>query len=137
MRYLEGYNAALGDPQPKVNPSVALQSWSPPPPNSYKVSVDGATFLAQRAVGVGVVVRDELGRVVAALSKRINAPLGAVEAEAKAFETGLQYSKDIGVQDIILEGDSVASMGIVRAGTISFIRGFTHLRQAGLVWGVK
>ena len=36
-----------------------------------------------------VVVRDDLGRVVAALSKRINAPLGAVEAEAKAFETGL------------------------------------------------
>ena len=35
-----------------------------------------------------VVVRDDLGRVVAALSKRINAPLGAVEAEAKAFETG-------------------------------------------------
>ena len=54
-----------------------------------------------------VVVRDDLGRVVAALSKRINAPLGAVEAEAKAFETGLQFAKDIGVQDIILEGDSI------------------------------
>ena len=50
-----------------------------------------------------VVVRDDLGRVVAALSKRSNAPLGAVEAEAKAFETGLQFAKDIGVQDIILE----------------------------------
>ena len=54
-----------------------------------------------------VVVRDDLGGVVAALSKRINAPLGAVEAEAKAFETGLQFAKDIRVQDIILEGDSI------------------------------
>ena len=54
-----------------------------------------------------MVVRDDLGRVVAALSKRINAPLGAVEAEAKAFETGLQFAKDIGVQDIILEGYSI------------------------------
>ena len=54
-----------------------------------------------------VVVRDDLGRIVAALSKLINAPLGAVEAEAKAFETGLQFAKDIGVQDIILEGYSI------------------------------
>ena len=54
-----------------------------------------------------MVIRDDLGRVVAALSKRLNAPLGAVEAEAKAFETGLQFAKDIGVQDIILEGDSI------------------------------
>ena len=30
-----------------------------------------------------VVVRDDLGRVVAALSKRINAPLGAVEVELR------------------------------------------------------
>ena len=85
-------------------------------------------------------VRDDLGRVVAALSKRINAPLGAVEAEAKAFKTGLQFAKDIGVQDIILEGDSIwidhHSEGIIKAGTIFFVRGFTHLMHAGIVWGV-
>ena len=87
-----------------------------------------------------MVVRDDLGRVVAALSKRINAPLGAVEAEAKAFETGLQFAKDIGVQDIILEGYSIwihhHSEGIIKAGTIFFVRGFTRLMHAGIVWGV-
>ena len=87
-----------------------------------------------------MVIRDDLGRVVAALSKRLNAPLGAVEAEAKAFETGLQFAKDIGVQDIILEGDSIRihhhSEGIIKAGTIFFVRGFTRLMHAGIVWGV-
>lgn len=56
-------------------------------------------------MGIGVVVRDDWGCVVAAMSKRINKPLGAVEAEAKAFEAGLQFAKDIGIQDFILEGD--------------------------------
>ena len=87
-----------------------------------------------------MVVRDDVGRVVAALSKCINAPLGAVEAEAKAFETGLQFAKDIGVQDIILEGDSIwihhHLEGIIKAGTIFFVHGFTRLMHAGIVWGV-
>lgn len=42
----------------------------------------------------------------AALSKTIMAPLGAIEAEAKAFEAGILFAKDIGIQEFILEGDS-------------------------------
>ena len=55
----------------------------------YKTNVDGAVFSDLRAVGIGAIIRDEKGRVVAALSKKIHAPLGAVEAETKAFEMGL------------------------------------------------
>ena len=40
-------------------------------------------------MGIGVVIRDMEGNVKAALSKKINAPLGSVEAEAKAFEIGI------------------------------------------------
>ena len=40
-------------------------------------------------MGIGVIIRDDEGRVEAALSKKIYAPLGVVEAEAKAFETTL------------------------------------------------
>lgn len=34
------------------------------------------------------------------------APLGAIEAKAKAFEVGIQFAKDMPIQDFILEGDS-------------------------------
>ena len=30
-----------------------------------------------------------------------------MEAEAKAFEAGLLFAKDIGIQDLILKGDSI------------------------------
>lgn len=53
-----------------------------------------------------MVIRDDEGRVEAALSKRIEAPLRALEAEAKAFEAGILFAKDIGIQEFILEGDS-------------------------------
>ena len=39
-------------------------------------------------MGIGVVVRDDQGRVAAAISKRINEPFGVMEVEAKAFEKG-------------------------------------------------
>ena len=70
-------------------PTIPQTSWVPPPGLMYKTNVDGAVFSDLRAVGIGAIIRDEKGRVVAALSKKIRAPLGAVEAETKAFEMGL------------------------------------------------
>jgi len=55
----------------------------------------------------GVNIRDGKGRIEGAMSKKIHAPLGAVEAEAKDFEVGIQFAKDIGIQNVILEGDSL------------------------------
>ena len=56
---------------------------------------------------MGVIIRDDRGRVEAALSKKVWVPLGVLEAVAKAFEAGLFLARDIGIQDIILEGDSL------------------------------
>ncbi|KAL4619928.1 hypothetical protein ACB092_06G116500 [Castanea dentata] len=61
-----------------------ITSWSPPPPltaGCLKVNVDGAIFSTQRMVRIGVVIRNEDGRFKAALSKKLMAPLGAMEAE--------------------------------------------------------
>ena len=63
--------------------------WSPPPTARYKMNVDEAVFITQKLAGVGVLIRDEQGQVVAALSQKINAPLGALEVEAKAIEVAL------------------------------------------------
>lgn len=69
------------------------------PSNSLclKVNVDGAIFSSQKTAGIGVVIRNEDGCFRAALSKKIMAPLEAVEAEVKAFEAGLLLVKDLAI----------------------------------------
>lgn len=87
MQYLPEYREANnGPPKP---PLVRVARWVPPPLSRYKVNVDGAVFSAQKAIGVGVLIHDSHGQVVAAMRKKINAPLGALKAKAKAFEAGL------------------------------------------------
>ena len=50
-------------------------------------------------------IRDSGGVVVAALSKKMALPLGALETEAKALEEGIQFACDVGVRDVILGSD--------------------------------
>ena len=40
-------------------------------------------------------------------SKKIMAPLGTIEAEAKAFKIRLLFAEDLLIQDFVLEGDSL------------------------------
>nr|XP_023880683.1 uncharacterized protein LOC111993063 [Quercus suber] len=105
--YLREYNAAAEVKIPRESVPRQVAFWSPPRNGHFKINVDGAVFAAQKAVGVGVVIRDDEGRLEAALCRKITAPMGAVEAEAKAFEAGLLFAKAVGVRDIILEGDSL------------------------------
>ena len=44
--------------------------------------------------------------MIASLSKNNKALLGPLNVEAKAFEAGFQFAKDIGIHDFILEYDS-------------------------------
>ena len=69
--------------------------------------MDGAVFKAQKSVGIGVLIRGEQGRVVAMLSQKLNAPLGALEVEAKVVEVAFQFARDVGISDFIMEGDSL------------------------------
>ena len=88
--------------------------WSPSNYPSYKVNVDAARFMAQKAVGEGVIIRDHQGKFIAGLSKKFHAPLGIIEAEVKAFEAGIVFAKEVGIRDLVVEGDSLNVVGFRR-----------------------
>nr|POE96222.1 hypothetical protein CFP56_65301 [Quercus suber] len=50
-------------------PVAHLAHWLPPQPSQYKANCDGATFQDTNSAGLGVVVCDSGGWVIAALSK--------------------------------------------------------------------
>ena len=118
MEYLAKYGAAM-----ELTDSVGLVvelpvKWTPPREGWFKINVDGAILSKQKNAGIGVLIRDELGRVEAALSKKVDAPLGAVEVEAKALKAGLMFARDEGLQNVVLEGDSLVLINAL-CGTAS------------------
>ena len=69
--------------------------------------MDEAVFTKLKAMGIGVVIRGKEGKFKVALSKKIKLPLGPIEAKAMAVEVGVQFTKDVGIRDVMVEGDSL------------------------------
>ena len=103
--YLENYVMANHSPRPYKESVEA--TWQPPKPPWYEANMDGAIFSQQKETGIGVVIKDHHGAVVAALSKKLKALLGAIEVEAKAMEEAVNFTWDIGIRDCLFESDSL------------------------------
>ena len=82
-------------------------AWQLPNPPWYKVNIDRVVFEQQKEAGVGIVIRDLHGVVMAALSKKLKAPLGALEVEAKAMVKAVTFAWDLGIRDCIFESDAL------------------------------
>ncbi|XP_050290377.1 uncharacterized protein LOC126728625 [Quercus robur] len=103
--YLENYVMANHSTRPYKE--LVEATWQPPKPPWYKASMDGAVFSQQKETGIGVVIRDHHGAVVATLSKKLKASLGAIEVEAKAMEEAVNFTWDMGIRDCLFESDSL------------------------------
>lgn len=69
--------------------------------------MDGAIFEQQKEVGVEIVIRDHYGAVMVTLSKKLQAPLGSLEVEAKVMEEAVTFAQDMGIRDCIFESDAL------------------------------
>ena len=92
---------------PDAQQQPLLSAWLPPSVGLFKINVDGALFSSKKQAEIGVVIRDVEGRFRAALCRKIKAPLGSLEVEAKAYEAGLLLARHLGLRDVVLEGDSL------------------------------
>ena len=70
-------------------------------------------------MGIGVVIRDVKGRLLTALCRKIKAPLGVLEVEAKAYEAGLLLARHLGLRDGVLEGDSLTISTTLKRSALS------------------
>jgi ribonuclease HI len=89
------------------------ERWQPPPAGMFKINCDVGFNPKLQCMGVGVIVRDEHGRVHAAQSKTLTSYQEPVVGEALAALQAVELSRDLGLQDILLEGDSLQVLTMI------------------------
>ena len=86
--------------------AVRKVRWKPLDPGLYKINFDGATFANDNCSGLGVIVRDGAGLVIAAMATRVPQLLQAIEIEALAANKALEFTQEMDLVEVVLEGDS-------------------------------
>ncbi|XP_050266844.1 uncharacterized protein LOC126710411 [Quercus robur] len=93
-------------PMKVAKPPAIAMKWSPPLGEGYKTNYDGAVFEESGEAGIGVVVRNATGKVLAALFEKIPYP-GMVElVEILAARRAVWFIVELGMSQSIFEGDS-------------------------------
>jgi ribonuclease HI len=109
---MEACTAFYGANMKGDNQEVSLHNpivphWKAPPVGVYKINWDAAIDKSRRIMGVGVIVRDGEGEVVAALHSSQMGITDPATAEAYAAWKAVQFGRDLGLPKVILEGDAL------------------------------
>ena len=100
--------------------------WKALPPNNYKINYDGAISNADNTVGIGVVVRDCHGEVIASLVQQLDQAYQPVEVVAMAACRVVELGSELGLDYTIVEGNSEVVTKALRCKD-NGLTPFTHL----------
>ncbi|XP_075644404.1 uncharacterized protein LOC142615551 [Castanea sativa] len=85
------------------------RGWEAPPPGFFKVNVFGASSLDGLGTsGVGVIIHDDSGSVIAALSKALPLQYPAAWTELFAMEQGVLLAQEMTLSKVIFESDAIS-----------------------------
>ena len=105
MERLQEYQMVQDSPLPSLWVAHPAH-WLPSPLHQYKANCDGAVFYDINSASLGVVIRDSVGLVIVALSKRIYLPSTVEELEALACRRVVAFALEIGLHEVAFERDS-------------------------------
>ena len=97
-----------------------LQNWKPPAGQLFKLNFDAAIF--DNGSGVGAVIRNAAGEVMAALSARGDAMADSEEAEVRACRKALEFAIDARFSELMVEGDNSVVMSTISANKPNWSR---------------
>jgi hypothetical protein len=98
-------NTSEGQQQRELTATLE-ESWTPPPDNTVKINWDASLDKNRRIVGMGLIARDGRGSVLAAATKVLFSEVNPVVAKALAATHAFILGYELGVQQVIFEGDA-------------------------------
>ena len=98
---------------------VGLVQWQPPAENSFKVNFDRAVFGEEQEAGIGVVIRDNEGYVLAALSEKVRLPASVEVLEMLAARRVATFARELGFSRVCFERDAELVVKCLQSGSVS------------------
>ena len=87
--------------------------------NQTHPNVDEVTSERGRKSSIGVIIRDFKGEVAAGFCRLLLGNFSVLETEALAMEAGVLLAKELGLQQIIIESDSLLVVQYIAAKEVS------------------
>ena len=100
--------------------------WKPPRSPYCKINFDDAIFQDQKMAGIRVVIRNSGGQIIGALSNKINLPATVDDVEALACRKAISFALELGVEKVVLEGDSETIIQALNADS-NYVNTFGHI----------
>ncbi|XP_040994328.1 uncharacterized protein LOC121240868 [Juglans microcarpa x Juglans regia] len=88
--------------------------WQAPPSNWLKMNWDSAVDNARGIIGVGVAVRDSTGKIIATMRTKKHLFPDPLLAEAFGALKIVQFGLELGLTQVIIEGDSLQVINNLR-----------------------
>jgi len=100
--------------------------WNPPPSEWFKINFDRAVFKEQAKAGLGSIIRNDHGLVMAASTQVIPLPTSVKMVEVLAARKAFIFANELGFDKVILEGDSEIAIRAMKCDDYS-AASFSHI----------
>ncbi|KAL0011121.1 hypothetical protein SO802_006229 [Lithocarpus litseifolius] len=114
---LQEFHRAQSSPIPTAKPVIHTR-WSPPPAGWVKVNFDEATFKESNLAGLGGVIRNDRGLIMAAFTQTIPLPTSVEMVEVLAARNALGLVQELCLNKVQLEGDSEVIINALSTGVM-------------------
>ena len=103
----------------RPSPSVSPTKCSPPPSGWLKANFDGAKFPSKNLAGLGAIIRNDNGLVMAAFSQPIPLPISVETVEVLAARSAVCLARELNVDQVIFKGDTEVIIKALNFGGFS------------------
>ena len=124
QEFLDAQEPTNANPEPPL--IQQFQQWRPPDTNIFKANFDVAVFKSENLAGLGMVIRDWCGEAIGALTTLVPLAQTVAQLEVLACRRVVQFAKEIGLSQVIFEGDSSTVIQAVQEGC-SEVLPFEHV----------
>nr|XP_023892017.1 uncharacterized protein LOC112004019 [Quercus suber] len=115
--FLDEFRQAKG--QLRIHVSCPSESvWRPPSVFPFKLNFDAAVFSELSCSGIGAVIRNDNGEVMAAMSARGPLVADSAVAEVLACRRAMEFAREAGFTELVVEGDNLCVMKALAASEV-------------------